>query len=296
MSSSAPERTAIAVSNLHVGFARGAVLTGLKWEVPRGAFVAMFGSTGSGKSTLLSILAGAMRPNEGTVRVAGGDPTVQDTRRRLAFMPQGGGLYLDLSVEDNLRIFAEARGLRAGDSVERALELVELRKRRNDAVRSLPVGQVQRVSLAAALAGDAEVLLLDEPAAYADPAYASRLWAHLGELADAGRTVVMATSHPHVAAQARNVAVLRAGRIAREFGTASLAQPGRATVRLKYREKAGVRTHEVACDDYRADLVKLVEGRHLDKKVPWATAERPFEVEVCQEPVEVRLARLLMEE
>lgn len=282
---------AVSVADLQFGY-RQPLLVGLRWDVPVGAVVALVGLSGSGKSTLLELLAGIQKPQAGVVRIRGLDPAKPPSRKLLGYMPQGGGLYTDLTVEDNLRIFGEGAGLKLGNDLEKTLEFLGLRKRRKDPVGQLAMGWQKRVSLGAALITQAPVLLLDEPLAHADAPFTEQAWAHFRELAAQGRTVIVATSQPAMAAQAGRVAVLRAGRLAFDGDTSTLAAPGRGRVLLTYQKRSAVRTQEVEVADYRSELPKLVLGGE----------ERPFEVErlasveVRPETLESRLARLLVED
>lgn len=283
---------ALAVSDLQFAYRQTPVIIGARWTVAPGSVVALLGLSGAGKSTLLELAAGVLRPSQGTVRVMGGDPAHPATRKLLGYMPQGGGLYPDLTVEDNLRIFGEGAGLKLGSDVDRVLEFLELRKRRTEVVAHLPMGWQKRVSLGAALITQAPVLLLDEPLAHADAPFTTKAWAHFRELAAQGRTLIVATSAPPMAAQADRVALMRAGRLAAEHETAALAAPGRARVVLTYQKRSATRTQEVEVADYRQELVRLVQGGE----------DRPFEVErltqveLKTESLDDRLARLLTEE
>ena len=283
-----PTNLALSIKDVHFAYQRQPVLVGMKWEVPTGRLAAVLGATGAGKSTLLAVLAGAYRPTGGSVEVLGGDPTDASTKRLIGFMPQVEGLYTDLSVEDNLRVFAGAAGVRQAldDLVERTLELVGLRSRRKEVVSKLSAGWRQRVSLGAALIAQPQVLLLDEPLAHADPEFADKLWAHLRDLASKGRTVLIATSHPHVAARAQLVGVMRGGRLVVQGATADLASPGRAAVRLTYREKTGPLARDVQMEDYRSELPQAVHGQ----------VAKPVSIEVTPETIESQLARMLTEE
>lgn len=283
--------SALVATDLQFAYRQSPVLVGLRWEVPKGAVVSLLGLSGAGKSTLLELLAGIHKPDAGTVRVLGGDPSRAATRRLLGYMPQGGGLYTDLTVEDNLRIFAEGAGLKVGQDLEKLLELLELRKRRQDTVAQLAMGWQKRVSLGAALITQAPVLLLDEPLAHADAVFSAKAWAHFNELAAIGRTVVVATSQPHMAAQAQRVAVLRAGRLAHDGEVAAIAGPGRATVKLTYQKRTTSRTEIHETQDYRKELVSLLLGEDRPFEV-----ERLAEVEVSSESPDARLARMLVED
>jgi ABC-2 type transport system ATP-binding protein len=149
-----------------------------------GELVAVIGPNGAGKTTLLSILAGIQQPDEGELTV----------------LPQGVGwvpqqaLYGKLTVEENLFLFARLE--RCPDpraTVDRMLELSDLRERARDQVSTLSGGNRQRVNIAIGLLAEPEVLLLDEPSAALDPRQRSRLWEFILRLAGEGTTVIYAT-------------------------------------------------------------------------------------------------------
>jgi ABC-type multidrug transport system ATPase subunit len=281
-------RAAVAARDLHVAFGGAPVLIGVRWEVPTGAIAAVMGLSGAGKSTLLAALAGAVPRSAGRCEILGADPARAETRRLIGFMPQLGGLYPDLSAEDNLRIFAAGMGVKAAadDLVEKTLELVGVRSRRREILKTLSAGYQKRVSLGAALVAQPAVLLLDEPFAYADAPFAERVWAHLRELAGKGRTIVLATADAAQAARADRLLVLRAGRPAFDGPLAELVPPGKARVTLSYREKTGPLHRTVEVQDYRTELPALVSGQMA----------KPYAVEIEPESLERQLRRLLSEE
>jgi len=160
-------------------------LKGVSLSAGRGELVAIIGPNGAGKTTLLSILAGVQKPDEGSVSKA---------PEEIGWVPQLTGLYGKLTVAENLDLFARLERVPdPADSVDRMLELSDLRERANDQVGTLSGGNRQRVNIAIGLLARPEVLLLDEPSAALDPRQRERLWEFILRLAADGTTVVYAT-------------------------------------------------------------------------------------------------------
>ena len=160
-------------------------LRGVSLAAGRGELVAVIGPNGAGKTTLLSILAGIQRPDEGTLSRAPDE---------IGWVPQQAALYGKLTVEENLALFARLE--RCTDpraSVERMLDLTDLRERARDEVGTLSGGNRQRVNIAIGLLAEPGVLLLDEPSAALDPRQRARLWEFILRLAGEGTTVIYAT-------------------------------------------------------------------------------------------------------
>jgi ABC-2 type transport system ATP-binding protein len=160
-------------------------LRGVSFAAHRGELVAVIGPNGAGKTTLLSIIAGIRPPDAGRVSL----PPAE-----IGWVPQQAALYRRLSVEENLRLFAELEGIDDVDSaVTEILEEVEIGHRRRDQVATLSGGNQQRVNIAIGLIGRPPVLLLDEPTSGLDPRNREHLWEFLTGLADAGTTVIFST-------------------------------------------------------------------------------------------------------
>jgi ABC-2 type transport system ATP-binding protein len=160
-------------------------LKGVSLSAGRGELVAIIGPNGAGKTTLLSILAGIQKPDEGSVSKAPAE---------IGWVPQQTGLYGKLTVAENLALFARLeRVADPADTVDRMLELSDLRDRADDQVGTLSGGNRQRVNIAIGLLARPEVLLLDEPSAALDPRQRERLWEFILRLAAEGTTVVYAT-------------------------------------------------------------------------------------------------------
>jgi ABC-2 type transport system ATP-binding protein len=160
-------------------------LKGVSLSVARGELAAVIGPNGAGKTTLLSILAGIQPPDEGSVSKA---------PREIGWVPQQPALYGKLTVAENLELFARLEKVPdTADTVDRMLELTDLRDRADDQVGTLSGGNKQRVNIAIGLLARPEVLLLDEPSAALDPRQRERLWEFIVRLAAEGTTVIYAT-------------------------------------------------------------------------------------------------------
>ena len=187
----------ITVQKLVKRFGLKTVLRGLDFQVEQGEFVALLGPNGAGKTTFLRILSSLSRPSMGNVRIAGYNLPNQAAavRSRLGVVSHLPLLYGDLTAEENLRFYARMYGVQKID--ERTLEVLDvvgLKHRRRDLVRTFSRGMQQRLAIGRAVLHDPEVMLFDEPHTGLDQDACSMLDSVLREVAARGRTVVM-TSH-----------------------------------------------------------------------------------------------------
>jgi ABC-2 type transport system ATP-binding protein len=172
-------------TNLSKRFGDREALKAVSFSASRGELVAIIGPNGAGKTTLLSILAGIQRPDSGSVSKTPGE---------VGWVPQSAGVYGKLTVAENLELFARLERVPdPPDTVDRMLELTDLRDRAGDQVATLSGGNRQRVNIAIGLLARTEVLLLDEPSAALDPRQRERLWQFILRLAEEGTTVLYAT-------------------------------------------------------------------------------------------------------
>jgi ABC-2 type transport system ATP-binding protein len=166
-------------------FGARTALREVSFALSPGELVGIVGPNGAGKTTLLSILAGALAPDSGTLRLPAGG---------VGWVPQTPALYSRLSVAENLRLFARLEGVDdVPATVRRMLEQTALGERADEPVGRLSGGNRQRVNIAIGLLAGPAVLLLDEPSAALDPRQRERLWAFIAALARGGTTVVFAT-------------------------------------------------------------------------------------------------------
>ena len=163
---------------LHVRRGSIEVFTGLDLDIPRGQITGLMGPSGCGKTTLMRSIVGVQRIKGGTVTVLGDPAGTQTQRRRVAYDTQAASVYGDLTIQQNLRYFARIIGAPSSD-VERVIEQVGLGDQARQTVDSLSGGQESRVSLAVAMLGAPELLVLDEPTVGLDPLLRSELWGDL---------------------------------------------------------------------------------------------------------------------
>ncbi|HEY5230568.1 MAG TPA: ABC transporter ATP-binding protein [Galbitalea sp.] len=183
---------AVVTSGLTVRRGTIEVLHGLNLSVPRGQVVGLLGPSGSGKSTLMRSLVGAQRIASGTVTVLGSPAGSASLRRRIGYVTQSASVYEDLTVQQNLQYFGRVIGAPAADT-DRVVHEVDLGPQSKQLVGSLSGGQRSRVSLAVALLGSPELLVLDEPTVGLDPVLRRDLWTLFASLAAAGVSLLVSS-------------------------------------------------------------------------------------------------------
>jgi ABC-2 type transport system ATP-binding protein len=212
---------AVHVRGLRVSRGGRPVLPDLDLEVVRGSVTGLLGPSGCGKTTLLRAIVGVQQTEAGEVRVLGipaGEPAL---RHRVGYVTQAPSVYADLSVAENLRYFAEVLGAPRSDP-GRVLDQVGLRGCERDVVGRLSGGQRARVSLAAALLGTPELLVLDEPTVGLDPVLRQDLWQLFHRLADSGATLLVSSHVMDEAERCTRLLLMREGRLLAEGTPAGL--------------------------------------------------------------------------
>ncbi len=183
----------IEVRDLRVVRGGTVAVDSVSFTIAAGQVTGLLGPSGCGKSSLLRSLVGVQVVAAGEVRMLGEPAGSASLRRRVGYVTQAPSVYGDLTVAENLRFFSRVLGV-PGDQAEACLETVGLGSRRDSVVSRLSGGQRSRVSLAVALLGTPEVLVLDEPTVGLDPVLRRDLWALFHRLADEGVTLLV-TSH-----------------------------------------------------------------------------------------------------
>jgi lipooligosaccharide transport system ATP-binding protein len=190
---------------------------GLDLDVPEGICLGLLGPNGAGKSTTMRLLTGQAIADAGELRVLGRELPRESKAARavMGVVPQLDNLDVDVTVEENLAVFA--RLYRVADvrgAVDRALDLARLRGRRADAVDELSGGMRRRLLLARGLVHDPQLVLLDEPTVGLDPQIRTELWSLIDSLRSRGKTILMSTHYIEEAERlADEVAVMANGRI-----------------------------------------------------------------------------------
>ncbi len=194
---------AIDVAGLTVVRGRTTVLEDFNVCVPAGKVVGLLGPSGCGKSTLLRAIVGVQQVKSGRVTVLGEPAGHRRLRSRVGYVTQAPSVYADLSVRENLAYFAAVLGIPRVAmklELERILGLVDLERHARSRVDALSGGERSRVSLAAALLGRPELLVLDEPTVGLDPLLRTELWGLFRQLAARGTTLLISS---HVMDEAR---------------------------------------------------------------------------------------------
>ncbi|HJX48427.1 MAG TPA: ABC transporter ATP-binding protein [Gaiellaceae bacterium] len=168
------------------------VLPELSCDIAPGSVTGLLGPSGSGKSTLIRAIVGVQRIAGGSIEVLGRPAGAKELRARVGYMTQAPSVYGDLTVRENLRFFARVLGIGL-DAVDRAIGEVDLQEEADRVVTRLSGGQRARVSLAAALLGRPDALVLDEPTVGLDPVLRRDLWELFHELARRGTTLLVSS-------------------------------------------------------------------------------------------------------
>ncbi|WP_426445231.1 ATP-binding cassette domain-containing protein [Siccibacter colletis] len=186
--------------------------------IQAGGVTGLVGPDGAGKTTLMRMLAGLLRPDEGQAEVLGLDPIADDNALHalLGYMPQKFGLYEDLTVMENLTLYADLRSVTGEARVttfERLLEFTALGPFTDRLAGKLSGGMKQKLGLACTLVGTPKVLLLDEPGVGVDPISRRELWQMVHELAGDGMLILWSTSYLDEAEQCRSVLLMNEGEL-----------------------------------------------------------------------------------
>ena len=231
---------AINVTDLRVDRGGRTVLDDLTFTIPRGAVTGLLGPSGCGKTTLIRAIVGVQRVHSGTVEVLGHPAGAPPLRSRVGYVTQAPSVYADLTVQANLRYFASVLGVPATRGDE-ALRAVALQDRGGDVVGRLSGGQRARVSLACALLGEPELLVLDEPTVGLDPLLRRDLWRLFHDLAANGTTLLISSHVMDEADRCDRLLLMREGAIVADGTPAEL------------RERTGA-------DDLEEAFVRVVEA------------------------------------
>jgi ABC-2 type transport system ATP-binding protein len=204
--------TAVAIEDLRVVRGRRVVLDGVSLDVEAGVVTGLLGPSGSGKTTLMRALVGVQRVAGGSVVVLGEPAGSPSLRPRVAYVTQAPSVYGDLTVRENLRYFARILHAPA-ERVSAVIDQVFLDDVADRVVGRLSGGQRARVSLATALLGEPELLVLDEPTVGLDPVLRRELWDAFHRLADAGAALLVSSHVMDEAERCDELVLLRDGAV-----------------------------------------------------------------------------------
>jgi ABC-2 type transport system ATP-binding protein len=229
--------TLISVRNVTRRFGDFTAVNDVSFDIPRGKVFGFLGPNGSGKSTTIRMLAGLLAPTSGTITGFSGLDVTRDTeawKTRLGYMSQKFSLYLDLTVEENLRFFGSIYGLsreRTRERIDQLATRLRFKDVMGELTEGLSTGFRQRVALAAALIHEPELLFLDEPTGGVDPRGRRVFWDLIYELAaDRGMTVLVTTHYMDEAEQCDRLAFILDGALIAEGPPHELKQDLRGRI------------------------------------------------------------------
>lgn len=212
LTSSPCEPPAVEVRGLHVRRGTHRALDDVTLRISRGTITGLLGPSGCGKTTLMRAIVGTQIIRSGTVVVLGRPAGSPDLRRRIGYVTQAPSVYPDLTVAENVSYFGALYGKKRA-AVADTLATVGLTDHRNNRAGALSGGQLGRVSLACALVGDPELLVLDEPTVGLDPLLRAELWARFRAMADRGTTLIVSSHVMDEADHCDRLVLLREGRV-----------------------------------------------------------------------------------
>jgi ABC-2 type transport system ATP-binding protein len=191
----------------------------ITFDVKPGEVFGFLGANGAGKTTAIRILTGLLRPSGGSATVAGFDVATQSEsiKQVIGYMSQRFSLYDDLTVRENIQLYAGIYDIpraEVRERVERLLDRLKLRNAANDSVRSIPLGWKQKLAFSIALLHDPKVVFLDEPTGGVDPIVRRQFWELIYDAAHAGTTVLVTTHYMDEAEYCDRISIMVAGRIA----------------------------------------------------------------------------------
>jgi ABC-2 type transport system ATP-binding protein len=212
------ESAAIAVRDLVRSFPGVKAVDRLSFEVNYGEIFGLVGPDGAGKTTTMRILAGVLLPDSGSVEVAGFDVVRNPERvkQEISYMSQRFGLYEDLTVDENIRFYAEVFGVKRAmyrERSERLLQAADMQQFRERLAGKLSGGMKQKLGLICALIHTPRVLLLDEPTNGVDPVSRRDFWKILYSLLDEGVAILTSTAYLDEAERCHRVALVHEGRL-----------------------------------------------------------------------------------
>ncbi len=209
---------AVRVSGLTKRFGDFTAVDRVSFAVAEGEIFGFLGPNGAGKTTTIKMLTGLLEPTAGSATVAGLDVRRHRAaiKSRIGYMSQLFSLYLDLTVEENIELFAGLYGVQGARLTERrewVLEMAALGRQRKQLTAELPLGWKQRLALGCAVLHEPPILFLDEPTSGVDPVARREFWDLIGRLSEEGTTVFVSTHYMEEAEYCHRLALMHGGRI-----------------------------------------------------------------------------------
>ncbi|WP_052670633.1 ABC transporter ATP-binding protein [Draconibacterium sediminis] len=228
------KETIISARNLIKKFGHFTANDNLTFEVKKGEIFGFLGANGAGKTTAIRILCGLSSPTSGEVKVAGFDiyHETEKIKKNIGYMSQKFSLYEDLTISENIKLYAGIYGIgRKQRKVKEAelLQKLELEKVKNKLIGDLPLGWKQKLAFSVAIFHDPKIVFLDEPTGGVDPVTRRKFWDLIYEAAHNGITVFVTTHYMDEAEYCDRVSIMNAGKIEALDTPAKLKEKYKAT-------------------------------------------------------------------
>lgn len=195
-------------------FGQQTVLKQVDFQIPRGRIIGLIGPSGAGKSTIIKIILGMEVPDRGSTTVFNQKMPNRKLLGKIGYMAQSDALYEQLTGQENLQFYADMKALKNSKKfIEHVASVVELTKDLDKRVSGYSGGMKRRLSLAIAMLGNNDILILDEPTVGVDPALRRKIWWELQNLRNQGKTILVTTHVMDEAQLCDDVALLLDGRI-----------------------------------------------------------------------------------
>ncbi len=252
----AQQDNVIVVESLTKSFSGRVVVDNVSMQIRKGEVFGFLGANGSGKTTTMRMLCGLLTPDSGHGYCLGHDVTQESDwiKKKIGYMPQHFSYYRDLTVQENLWFIAKLRGKQAQDNVVPMMEKFHLLDRQDQIAGKLSGGWKQRLSLAACLLHEPELIFLDEPTAGVDPESRRFFWDMIHDLADNGVTVLVTTHYMDEAERCNRLGFISDG-VLQAIGT-----------RQEIIQNSGLQAFAVSVNSYYR-LAKMVEEAFPDELV-----------------------------
>jgi ABC-2 type transport system ATP-binding protein len=271
--------TAVSVRGLTKSYGPLEAVAGVDLTIRRGEVFGLLGPNGAGKTTIVEILEGHRRRSAGEVRVLGFDPERRERafRERIGIVPQEGGVDPVLTVREVIELYSAAYP--RPRPVNEVVELVGLEEKRDARVETLSGGQRRRLDFALGIAGDPEIIFLDEPTTGFDPSARRRSWEAINRLRSLGKSILLTTHYMEEAQQlADRVAVIVAGRVVSEGAPETLTARAEGAAVVSFRVPDGVAPEQLPLpddadpvrDNGRLSFTTTAAGRDLLPLLAWS--------------------------
>lgn len=212
------KRYSVETKQLTKRFGRFTAVDGIDLRVPEGEIFGFLGANGAGKTTAIRMLCGLLLPTSGEARVNGFDVWKESERikRSIGYMSQKFSLYEDLTVKENLELYAGIYGI-GGKRFKERLDLIvkrlDLAEHLSKLTADIPLGWKQKAALAAATIHDPSIVFLDEPTGGVDPITRRAFWNLIFDLAQAGKTIFVTTHYMDEAEYCNRISIMAQGRV-----------------------------------------------------------------------------------